>query len=248
MAQHEQVFVVRRSDFFGGDWPQGFVALGADAPALLAAFGRLGFFVDRPEAESNPAWKQLIPYCVLRRPGEVFCVQRKKAQTEARLHDLLSIGIGGHVNPQSCAPEQDGAAFLSAALQQELDEEMWIESAAGPHAEPVPTPRLLGMLNDDATEVGRVHAGLVYALDFGAPSAQAPDVRVREVSKMAGGFRHLADLESLWQDAARFESWSRILFQAGVAHQVGGPGHQAVSRSQQPEAARPEVAERNENG
>lgn len=243
MAQHEQVFVVRRSDFFGGDWPQGFVALGADAPALLAAFGRLGFFVDRPEAESNPAWKQLIPYCVLRRPGQIFCVQRKKAQTEVRLHDLMSIGIGGHVNPQACEPERDGAAFLSAALQQELDEELWIEGA-----KPLPTPRLLGILNDDATEVGSVHAGLVYALDFGAPHADAPQARVREVSKMAGGFRHLADLEGLWQDAGRFESWSRILFQAGVAHQVGGPGSRAVTRTQQPTACSPEGVETNENG
>jgi predicted NUDIX family phosphoesterase len=156
----------------------------------------------------------------------------------------MSIGIGGHVNPQVVAPEQDGAAFLSAALQQELDEELFLPVAAS--NEHASSPKLLGLLNDDATEVGSVHVGLVYAIDF-ADDRDA-NVAVREVSKMAGGFRHLAELANLWQDPARFESWSRMLFQAGVAHQVGGPGQQAVSRSQQPKAARPAGAERNENG
>ena len=244
MQQPEQVFVVERSDFFSGNWPQGYVPLGDDAARLLAEFGRRGFFVDRPAAEKNPQWKQLIPYCVLRKPGQIFCVERKKAQTESRLHNLMSIGIGGHVNPQVVAPEQDGAAFLSAALQQELDEELFLPVAAS--NEHASSPKLLGLLNDDATEVGSVHVGLVYAIDF-ADDRDA-NVAVREVSKMAGGFRHLAELANLWQDPARFESWSRMLFQAGVAHQVGGPGQQAVSRSQQPKAARPAGAERNENG
>lgn len=239
----EQVFVVRRREFFGGDWPQGFSAWDAHDEPLLDRLFASGFFVDRPEAEQNPEWKQLIPYCVLRRQGQVFCVQRKAAQTETRLHHLLSIGIGGHVNPGLPTATADG--FFAAALQQELDEELAFFATGGPDAEAVATParpRLCGLLNDDATEVGRVHCGLVYALDLPAPSPTAPVVRVREVSKMAGGFRHLAELEGLWQDPARFESWSRILFQAGVA------GPTAVSRLQRMRSARPEGVERNENG
>lgn len=239
----EQVFVVRRRDFFGGDWPQGFSACANDGEPLLDRFLAEGFFVDRPEAEQNSEWKQWIPYCVLRRPGQVFCVQRKAAQTETRLHHLLSIGIGGHVNPG--LPTDSAKGFFAAALRQELDEELAFFATGGPEAPSIEcpvAPRLCGLLNDDATEVGRVHCGLVYALDLPAPSPAAPVVRVREVSKMAGGFRHLAELEGLWQDPARFESWSRILFQAGLAGPI------AVSRLQRMRSATPEGVERNENG
>jgi predicted NUDIX family phosphoesterase len=248
MTAPEQIFVVRRADFFAGAWPQGFVAIDDAGAAMLPAFGRRGFFVDRPEAETRPEWKQLIPYCVLRRPEQVFCVQRKKAQTEARLHNLLSIGIGGHVNPQGIAPESDGIAFLSAALRQELDEELSFVDGEGAPTQTVPAPRLVGLLNDDATEVGSVHVGLVYTIDLPAPGPRATTARVREVSKMAGGFRHLAELETLWQNPSRFESWSRILFQAGIARQFGGAGLQAVTRLQSPSAARPEGVQSNENG
>lgn len=248
MTAPEQVFVVRRADFFGGAWPQGFVALDGEGASLLAEFGRRGFFVDRPEAETKAEWKQLIPYCVLRRPDQVFCVQRKKAQTETRLHDLLSIGIGGHVNPQGVAPDADGVAFLSAALRQELDEELSFVDGTGEAAQTVPAPRLVGLLNDDATEVGSVHVGLVYAIDLAESARQTTTARVREVSKMSGGFRHLAELEALWHNPTRFESWSRILFQAGIARQVGGSGQKAVTRLQSPSAARPEGVQSNENG
>ena len=67
----EQVFVVRRSELFGGDWPQGFVAYtGAEAAALLADLQHRGFFVARDRAEEDPSLKQLIPYCMLCRPGK----------------------------------------------------------------------------------------------------------------------------------------------------------------------------------
>lgn len=212
----EQVFVVRRSDFFAGAWPQGFVPLqGKAATDLLARFHARGFFAARDEAEQQPAWKQPIPYCVLRVPGQVFCVQRKTAQTESRLHGRLSIGIGGHVNPPAAtggspdAASAGAAAFFGSALARELAEEL--------HGTEVPefTPAFLGLLNDDTEAVGRVHVGLVFAADW--PGDRARQVRVREVSKMAGGFRPLAELQPLWQDPTRFESWSRMLFEAGIA-------------------------------
>jgi predicted NUDIX family phosphoesterase len=232
----EQVFVVERHDFFSSRWPHGFVAMeGADARALLERLFERGFFVDRAEAEREPRWKQLIPYCVIRRPQAVFCVQRKSAQTETRLHHRLSIGIGGHINPRPERIPTSGRAFFAAALRQELDEEL---SGLGP---PLTEPVFLGLLNDDQEDVGRVHAGLVYGLDCPAPAPSVPLPRVRELSKMAGGFRSLADLRPLWQDPGRFESWSRILFQAGVAGIL-------ASRSPHRLPPPPGAAERNTHG
>lgn len=219
MPRMEQVFVVRRSDFFGGAWPNGYSALTKGAGnQLLQQFQARGFFADRATAEDEPAWKQVIPYCVIRRPGQVFCVQRKSTQTEARLHGLLSIGIGGHVNPcqqpEGASAPATGAEFFTGALARELSEELYLRLPIGS------APCLLGILNDDSTAVGKVHFGLVYALDLPSPrspGASQRDLRVREISKMVGGFRCLVELLPLWQDPARFESWSRILLEAGVA-------------------------------
>lgn len=211
----EQVFVVRRSDFFGGRWPHGFVPTAPDrAETMLRSFEQSGFFADRRMAEENADWKQLIPYCVLVRPGEVFCVERTKVQGERRLHGLLSIGLGGHVNPEDRAPAS-AEGLLRRALQRELDEELLIDwtRASAP-------PLLLGLLNDDSNPVGQVHAGLVFRLEFpatGQGDEVCGSVSVRETTRMRGCFRHLVQANGLWQDPARFESWSRILLEAGIS-------------------------------
>lgn len=227
----ELVFVVERQDVFGGHWPQSFLPLEPpDAAALLERFASCGRFVPRAEAEHEPAWKQLIPYCVLRRPGAVFCVERRPAQGERRLHGKLSIGIGGHVNPVPGGPSGGSpgagpipaaaAGIFELALRRELGEEL--------HGVDGRTPPALfrGLCNDDGDTVGQVHAGLVYTIDWPATDGDAPEPRVREISKMMGGFRSLAELLPMWQDPHRFESWSRTLIQAGVA------GAMAVSRPQ----------------
>jgi len=233
----EQVFVVERRRFFGGVWPQGFVAAAHLPSGLLRELAAAGTFVDRDVAEQDPARKQLIPYCVLRRPQAAFCVQRKTTQSEIRLHRLLSIGIGGHINPDPAAPPPTAAEpFFLGALWRELDEEMQGLAPASTQ------PLFQGLLNDDGNDVGQVHAGLVYSIDCADPAPERPLPRIREVSKMAGGFRSLAELEPLWQDPRRFESWSRLLFQAGIA------GKRAVTRPLRTSSARPDSAERNSNG
>jgi len=236
----EQVLVVRRDDFFAGSWPHGFQPLGAsDGATLLERFRQASFFVERPAAEQQSAWKQLIPYCVIVRTDEVFCVQRKKAQTEDRLHGLLSIGIGGHVNPGPEDPRTGAPGFFAAALRRELDEELVI-----PWQE-LPPPELIGLLNDDSNAVGQVHVGLAYRLESrnhrpGEPPAE--HLRVREISKMVGGFRSLVELEPLWQDPQRFESWSRILLEAGIA------GHKAAFSDRRSERRKHQGREEPSNG
>lgn len=219
----EQVFVVRRADFFGGDWPEGFTPIAApDVAELLSQLSGRGFFTDRDPAEQNPELKQLIPYCVVARdtsPTELLCVQRLAKQGEGRLHGKLSIGLGGHINPQ----DESGKDLLTDALHRELAEELVLPDVD------LPEPRFLGLLNDDATDVGSVHAGLVFLLTVSAMT----EIRIRETDKMHGEFRPAQSLVSIrrshpetgpstrvvesddvWQHA-RFESWSETLLDAG---------------------------------
>lgn len=215
----EQVFVVDRAAFFGGDWPHGYVPMQpADAAPFLQRAEAAGRFVDRPTAERTPAWKQWIPYCVIRcrRPGAppeaVFHVQRTSGTTESRLHGKRSIGIGGHIEPTDAGPDRADGGFFRRALRRELGEELRL-GLPDRHE-----PRLAGILNDDTTSVGSVHAGLVFTLDLDLPIAVANErIEVREISKMRGGFGALADFAILWQDPGQFETWSQFLIHAGFA-------------------------------
>ena len=145
------------------------------------------FFVDRAAAEVSPQWRQIIPYVVLTHGDACFLLRRTRKQNEARLHDKLSLGIGGHINP---------GHDLLGGLQQELNEEVQIDD---PY-----TLDFAGILNDESTEVGRVHLGAVYLL-----RATTDRVRVLETEKMSGnwvGRTRLVEFEPA------MESWSQIVF------------------------------------
>jgi len=80
-------------------------------------------FVERDDAENDPSLKQIIPYVIIRYGTCVLLMRRLHKQSESRLWDKLSLGIGGHVNPE------DGTDFFDAFLsgmERELHEELYI--------------------------------------------------------------------------------------------------------------------------
>ena len=150
------------------------------------------FFIDRAVAEVSPQYKQIIPYVIIRCVEDYFVLQRTARQTEARLHHKLSLGIGGHINP--------GHTLLEG-LEQELGEEAEVDTDF--------ELRFAGILNDDSTEVGQVHLGVVYLLE-----AATRDVRVREIEKMTGQWMARAALAPLRE---RMETWSQIVYDRLIA-------------------------------
>jgi predicted NUDIX family phosphoesterase len=168
-----------------------------------------GFFVERRRAEVTPEWKQPIPYVAVCCEDKVFTMTRLTGG-EARLHGKRSIGVGGHINP--CDGEGQGVdGLLAAACRRELDEEL-VFPADAQQLEP------LGLLNDDTTEVGAVHIGVVYRLVL--TPAQAQGIRIRETESLAGEFLPYTELLRLAeQDEAPFESWSTLLLRSGVLAQ-----------------------------
>lgn len=200
----EFVFVVQRRDLFRDCYPQGLVPFGAEFS--LADFEdavlRHGFFVQRASAETNPDWKQVIPYTLVVRGGDVFLLRRLAKGGDARLANKLSIGVGGHVNPEDAATAVDAAGRLTRSpldngSRREIEEELEI----------VGESRLvrLGVINDDSNAVGAVHVGLVQML------LVEGDVRVREHDLLEGRFTEPTELERLLRQGANFETWSRIL-------------------------------------
>lgn len=151
----------------------------------------------RGDAEENTAFKQPIPYCVIRRGSEIFMYRRLSGGGEARLFDKLSIGAGGHMNDNAELPTFQ--AVLQDNLSRELEEELEIKAATR-------TFTTVGFINDDENEVGKVHIGLLVILDIDAEG----EVSVRETDQLEGQWVTVAQLreEPIY---SKLESWSQIV-------------------------------------
>ncbi len=157
----------------------------------------LAQFRRRREVEDDPSFKQIIPYVVFRSGDLVFCYTRGGSLGESRLHRRRSLGVGGHVDEA----DAEGRPTLEAyemAMRRELDEEVEVASPG--------RIRRLGLINDDATPVGRVHLGVVHVYDLDRPA-----VTPREEGLADPEFLPLSDLRD---QSEQFESWSQICIEA----------------------------------
>lgn len=184
----ERVLVVPRADVPDIDGWHGVHLDGV--PAFLDLVTREGRFEAREAMERDPAFKQVIPYLVLRDGPRYFLMRRTRAGGDTRLHDRWSIGVGGHLNP--------GDLDVFGGLRREWHEEL--DAAFEPDFRPV------ALLNDDSTAVGAVHIGVIVVAD-----AAGRSVRVRETDKLEGGFVDAAQVRAV---ADRLETWSALVFEA----------------------------------
>ena len=96
----------------------------APAQTVIAKANELRKFLPRSQVEQDETHKQIIPYICIRHGDSFVLLQRTKKQSEARLHNKFSLGIGGHINEQEVA---GGAQDLvQAGLLRELNEEITV--------------------------------------------------------------------------------------------------------------------------
>ncbi len=171
-----------------------------DASELWRPIARKSTFRPRSEVEDNPSYKQLISYTLFVSDKRIFVMKRLNAQGEERLHGRLSVGVGGHMNPVPEIPWpgrrriSDLKNILLANTFREIREEV---ALAGN-----PPVGILGILNDDQDDVGKVHLGVVSAVRLPSPL-----LAVKEKDKMLGAWVEMSKLHHL----GKFESWSALL-------------------------------------
>jgi predicted NUDIX family phosphoesterase len=146
---------------------------------------------DRKSAETNPFFKQIIPYCLITYRNTIYVYQRTKKGGESRLHDLYSLGVGGHINP---IDESDNT--YETAMKRELLEEV------GDIGEYLNT--ILGLLYDPSNEVGQVHFGVVHEIYC----KNKPDIKSDDPSLSNGAFR---DKKWILENQDKFENWSKLV-------------------------------------
>jgi predicted NUDIX family phosphoesterase len=160
-------------------------------------------FLPRDEVETDPSLKQLIPYVLFTHTDDsgrlsIFTYTRGKGMGENRLHSKRSVGIGGHISSEDVGQTDNCDEAFEEGMRRELDEE--VEIGTEYSVQPV------GMINDDETEVGRVHLGMVYRFD-----CEHPKVKARETDIIESGF---VPVEELLDELDQFETWSSITLKA----------------------------------
>lgn len=146
-------------------------------------------------AEINTNYKQPIPYVVLRQKDKVFCYERLQGGGESRLHNMISIGVGGHMNRDY----DTFKACLNINTKRELNEELNIETNGG-----TMVLNTIGILNDDSNEVSNVHIGLLLEMIL----SEDVQVSVRETDQLKGFWSTPQELKEKHYE--QLESWSQI--------------------------------------
>jgi len=191
MPTSERVLCIRRSQLAAAGSFHGF--LSADPVFTRVLLDPAGFsFRPRSEVETDPNFKQLIPYVVIRYDGRVFHYRRGGSGTETRLHAKRSVGIGGHIADTDAAGQGDA---YTAGMLRELHEEVLI----GGHT----AGEVFGFINDDSTPVGQVHLGVVHLFEL-----HEPNVVAREAAIADAGFATVAELVASKDE---FETWSQFV-------------------------------------
>lgn len=148
----------------------------------------------RAQAETNPDFKQIIPYVVITDGKSVLHYVRGKKTGEQRLVAKGSVGIGGHINDEDHTLFAFGMQAFQDAVKREVCEEISIQGEF--NARPV------GLINDDSTEVGRVHFGIVHVL-FCAPEQVKKNEQI--ITQM-----EFVQIDKLKAKREQMETWSQF--------------------------------------
>lgn len=167
-------------------------------PTILSALA----VRDRAQAEEDPLFKQLIPYVIFTSGNQVFHYVRGRRGSEARLHELRSVGVGGHVAAEDVSLFENS---YNVGMRRELEEEVHLPAQ---NVE----PRIVGLINDDSTPVGQVHFGVVHEWPLASP-----ELRPREGKLLRAGF---APIEALLAERETFETWSQFALDWLASHRA----------------------------
>ena len=198
----ENVLVVRRSLF---DQLGSFQGLNFEPQKYLDALLSRGnnFFIPRAAAENDPAHKQIIPYAIIACGDRILHYVRGKKAGEQRLVAKGSIGIGGHMNDEDESLFAWDEKAYRIGVEREVSEEIKIETNF--------EDRIVALLNDDTTEVGRVHLGIVHLFRLIEPKVEKREAMITSLAFLTKDeLRARRDILETWSQIC-VDSLDRLL-------------------------------------
>jgi predicted NUDIX family phosphoesterase len=151
-------------------------------------------FLRRTQAEKDYNFKQVIPYVVVRHENQYLLIWRTSKQTEARLHNLYSLGVGGHINDTDIPSAANN--IILTGMRRELTEEITVEGEQ--------SCKIVGIINDDSTDVSRVHMGFVFVL-----RTASAHYTIMEPEKYTAAWKTAAELAAHYN---KMETWAQIVY------------------------------------
>ena len=194
------IMVVDRDILFADKYFDGFIS--ADEFDFESVILNNFTWMEKNKAETDQAFKQPIGYTMIYNPKlkRVFMYQRSKADknySEKRLQGKFSCGVGGHVERVDTA---NGNPIHESTLR-EIQEEIII-----PGSKDI---RVLGYINTDGDDVGKVHFGILYLVLTNSTTVTPLDPEI--------AFGELVDLDVLEKkcqgDNPNVEAWTKTALQ-----------------------------------
>jgi len=193
----EQVLVIKRALFDElGDFHGVNLKVDHYLPTILEPANN--FFLQRDLAENDPSHKQIIPYAIFRHGDRFLHYIRGKKSGEQRLATKGSIGIGGHVNAEDFAAPSLERTTYTNGVEREVNEELCIRAGH--------TQKIIALLNDDTTEVGRVHLGVVHLFELDGDRVESNEDGICDLTFLTR--------EELHTRRDQLETWSQICLDA----------------------------------
>ena len=149
-------------------------------------------YLNRSDAEQDKRYKQLIPYVLIICKSKILRYRRGQRGQETRLHGLYSVGIGGHISEEDNGLFSNGLGY-EEGMRRELREEVAIDEVK---------EAAVAVINDDSTEVGSVHFGVVHITHV------ANETIVGRRSGIVGP--EFIPISEAIKDPLGYESWSRF--------------------------------------
>lgn len=148
-------------------------------PANIGDFFKLPTaLMIRPQCETNEDFLQMLPYVIMRikskdgvASDKFYAYMRPNKGTEKRLHDMYSVGFGGHIEEQPSKDRSFADVIIDCAIR-ELDEEV---------KTPLTREQLIEsfssavVFHDTSNSVGSVHLCLALFVDVDEDQVGEPD-------------------------------------------------------------------------
>jgi len=186
----EKILVVPREKLFENIFFEGFER--EKITYYLERIRKYSIFIKRFLVENDSNYKQIIPYLIIKFKNKYFMFQRFPIGAEDRLFHKYSVGIGGHINEKDVKKNKD---LINSGLEREFGEELIYRGKL--------KSKIIGCINDDFDDVGKVHFGIAYLIEI-----DNPGIKIRENSKMEG---KLVNKEDLLKNKNKMERWSQIM-------------------------------------
>jgi predicted NUDIX family phosphoesterase len=191
MAREERVLCFERKRFEELGVFQGLSLEVEKYLPVVAASANL-VYLNRSDAEQDKRYKQLIPYALILCHGKILRYRRGKGGQETRLRGLYSVGLGGHISEEDHGLFSNDRGYRDG-MRRELREEVALDEVQ---------EVAVAVINDDQTDVGAVHFGVVHVVGV-------PDESVAGRRSGIVGPEFVPVAEAV-KDVSAYESWSRF--------------------------------------